>query len=144
VNDMAPREAPAGWCIATLGEVASIVAGVGFPTHLQGLTDEEVPVYKVGDVSLAWQERRVRLEASPNTVSVETARRLAARLVPAGATVFAKIGAAIALNRRAITSRPCLVDNNVMAAIPDEDVLDQRFLFYASSAESVGEPIWLR
>jgi len=37
---------------------------------------------------------------------------LRAKPIPAGTTVFAKIGEAIRSNKRAITTVPCLIDNN--------------------------------
>jgi type I restriction enzyme S subunit len=102
---------------------------VGFPENIQGRQDLAVPVFKVGDISIAAKEGRTLLDTSPNTVDQKTAQNLMKVLIPPGATVFAKIGAAIGLNRRAITARPCIVDNNVMAAVPNTACIDPIFLF---------------
>jgi type I restriction enzyme S subunit len=102
---------------------------VGFPENIQGRQYLAVPVFKVGDISLAAREGRTLLDTSPNTVDQKTAGNLMKVLIPPGATVFAKIGAAIGLNRRAITARPCIVDNNVMAAVPNTNCIEPLYLF---------------
>lgn len=119
-----------GWINVSLGECVTLVAGVGFPKHLQGQTGQEVPVYKVGDISRLVTGGGRFLRESPNTLSMQEALNLASRLVPKDATAFAKIGAAIALNRRAVTTRLCFFDNNVFAAIPAEDCLHPILLYY--------------
>jgi len=112
-----------------LGEVCEIVAGVGIPEKIQGQTDLSVPIFKVGDISRAWQRKQIQLLTSMNTLSDEAAFDLSKRLIPSGATLFAKIGAAIALNRRAIAGCPCIVDNNVMALLPRPGI-SSLYIFY--------------
>lgn len=102
---------------ARLGDVANIVSGVGFPKEIQGQADGEVPVFKVGDISKALKSGTRYLRTSPNHLSKEGARKLATNLMPAGTTVFAKIGEGLKLNRRAILAQPSLVDNNVMGLV---------------------------
>ena len=50
--------------------------------------------------------------------------------MPKGTVVFAKIGEALKLNRRAITVCDCLVDNNAMGIAPDPDFLREGYFFY--------------
>jgi type I restriction enzyme S subunit len=89
-----------------------------------------VPFYKVGDISEAWKRNELTLNKANHYVSLEEAKQLRAKLLPQNTTVFAKIGAAIALNRRAMLSVPSLVDNNVMGLHPRVANLDPGFLFY--------------
>ncbi|MFN7504720.1 MAG: restriction endonuclease subunit S, partial [Limnobacter sp.] len=42
--------------------------------------------------------------------------------------IFAKVGAALLLNRRRILSRPTIIDNNMMAAVPS-NAADTEFLY---------------
>ena len=122
--------APPGWIHVYLGDCIDLVAGVGFPKRLQGQKNEAIPVYKVGDISSLAASGGRYLRESPNTLSFQEAEGLARRLVPSNATAFAKTGAAIALNRRAVTTQPCLIDNNVFAAVPSKECLDPIFLYY--------------
>ena len=102
--------------VLVLGDVADVIAGVGFPKDMQGGQDGAIPVFKVGDISTAWLQGKSLLHESRNYLSAEDAKSLG-KCVPAGATVFAKIGEALRLNRRVMLGRPALVDNNVMGLV---------------------------
>src|SRR5699024_7115947 len=54
----------------------------------------------------------------------------AATALPAGAIVFAKVGAAVYLERKRILGIPSCVDNNMAAFIPDSTQIDNRFAYY--------------
>ena len=90
-------EIPAHWRAVPLKRIGELQAGAGFPDDEQGLFDEEVPFFKVGDMGMAGNEREMRVHQ--HSVSQATARRLGAFLFPAGSIVFAKVGAALLLNR---------------------------------------------
>ena len=124
--------------IARLGDVAEVVAGVGFPKDLQGKEHAEVPVFKVGDISAAWTSGQRQLRSSRNYLTAPQAASLG-RLVPAGATVFAKIGEALRLNRRAVLAQPSLVDNNVMGLVPRPEQLSPMYLFYFMQTVDLGQ-----
>ena len=119
-----------GWQQLTLGTECDILAGFGFPERFQGKTSGDLPFFKVGDISETWKRGEVFLTRANHYVSRAESRELRAKPLPENTTVFAKIGAAIALNRRAILSEPSLVDNNVMGLHPASDKLDYRFLFH--------------
>jgi type I restriction enzyme S subunit len=121
---------PAGWQYLTLGRECHILAGFGFPERFQGKSSGDLPFFKVGDISEAWKRGEVFLSRAKHYVSHAESRELRAAPLPANTTVFAKIGAAIALNRRAILSEPSLVDNNVMGLHPASDNLNYKFLFH--------------
>ena len=117
-----------------LGLVVDVVSGSGFPDRFQGISDEELPFYKVS--SLANVDRQV-LTDSENTVSREIADQLGARIIPSQSVVMAKIGAALLLARYALTSRPSCIDNNMQALVPHQGVIVSRFLAYAMEDVSI-------
>jgi type I restriction enzyme S subunit len=121
---------PPNWIRANLADVCDIFPGYGFPESLQGRTEGEVPFFKVGDISEAWKRGAIHLSTANHYISRKEVASLSARLLPPATTVFAKIGAAIALNRRAMLSVPSLVDNNVMGLHPNEAILNAAYLFY--------------
>ncbi|HEV2462249.1 MAG TPA: restriction endonuclease subunit S [Acidobacteriaceae bacterium] len=123
-------EVPNGWAGATLAEVSLVLSGYGFPEHLQGNSEGDLPFYKVGDISEAWKRGDSFLRRAEHYLSLEEAERLKARPFPPGTTVFAKIGAAIGLNRRALLSEPSLVDNNMMGLVPNADLIRDKYLFH--------------
>ena len=121
---------PPGWKLTTLGESCRVLAGFGFPERLQGRTQGEIPFFKVGDISAVWKRNERFLNDAKHYISYADASSIRARPLPANTIVFAKIGAAIALNRRAMLGTAALVDNNIMGLSPSFDNLDARFLFH--------------
>jgi type I restriction enzyme S subunit len=121
-----------------LGHVADVVSGVGFPKEMQGRVEGEVPVFKVGDISNALKSGTRHLRRSPNHLSKEAAKHLSKNLMPAGTTVFAKIGEGLKLNRRGILAQPSLVDNNVMGLIPKAGVVAPDYLYYFMQTVDLG------
>jgi type I restriction enzyme, S subunit len=116
------------WTPLRLGRVGWFLAGAGFPHEFQGVEGAELPFFKVGDTNLPGNERELR--SAPNTVSRLTARQLGARICPAGAIAFPKVGATLLGNKRRLTVRDCLFDNNMMALVPTAEH-DPTFLLYA-------------
>ena len=113
-----------------LGDVCLFYSGTGFPVQYQGKTSGELPFYKVGDITNNVVSGNTRLSMCSNYVSRQVAKELNGSILPANTIVFAKIGEALKLNRRAITNCDCLVDNNVMGIAPNPDVLRIGFFFY--------------
>jgi len=111
----------------TLGELCELRGGVAFPHRFQGRSRGEFPFIKVSDLSRPGNE--LFIVGAENSLDAEAAAELRARPVPAGSVIFAKIGEAIRQNRKRLTTRPTLLDNNLMAAVPREGV-DPRFLYY--------------
>jgi type I restriction enzyme S subunit len=111
-------EIPAHWRSLTLKRIGHLKAGAGFPDDEQGIQDAELPFYKVGDLGAPGNERDMQVHQ--HSVSRETARRLRANIFPAGAIVFAKVGAALLLNRRRLLTRSSCIDNNMMGFIPGD------------------------
>ena len=92
----------AGWEVKTLKEVADIQSGSGFPEKFQGISDQNIPFYKVSDMNLVGNEREMIFEN--NTISESVRAQLGASIFPEGSTIFPKIGGAIFTNKKRITS----------------------------------------
>ncbi|WP_167388399.1 restriction endonuclease subunit S [Pseudomonas mosselii] len=122
-------ELPRSWHITSLGEIGLVQSGVGFPNQAQGLTSGDYPVYKVSDVSRSVLQAKGNLKSANNYVSKETAASLKGYIFPAGSTLFAKIGEALKLNRRAFVIQEGLADNNVMGYKAEPGVSD-RFVYH--------------
>ena len=122
-------ELPAGWVETTLGSIGEVKSGVGFPVEAQGKISGKYPVYKVSDISKAVLFAGGELLRSANYVSEEVSSSLKGHIFPNGTVLFAKIGEALRLNRRAIVHARGLADNNVMG-FKAGDGLDDKFIFY--------------
>lgn len=116
------------WTDLQLGDLCAFKAGSAFPQAQQGLSEGDFPFIKVSDMNLVGNE--VRIIAANNWVMLETATELKAKPLPEGTPIFAKIGEALKANRVRRLSRPTIVDNNMMGALPNETVVDEAFLFY--------------
>lgn len=102
---------------------------MGFPLEMQGQTEGVYPVYKVGDVSRGVLLDGGILRRSTNYVDAEAAAVLKGHIFPKGSILFAKIGEALRLNRRAIIFREGLADNNVMGFKAAQGI-DDGFLYH--------------
>jgi len=118
---------PYTWKTKMLGTICQLSGGYGFPDSFQGSVEGELPFIKVSDMSLPGNERDI-VNAN-NYVSMRIANSMRWKPFPAGAVVFAKVGAALKLNRRRILIKPTLIDNNMMAAIP-QGGFDSAFLYH--------------
>ena len=113
-----------------LGQVCDFYSGTGFPVVYQGKDNGELPFYKVGDIAANVTSGNTYLSFCSNFISRLEAAELRGTIIPQNTVVFAKIGEALKLNRRAITSCDCLIDNNAMGIAPKEDVLRVGYFFY--------------
>lgn len=111
-----------------LADVATIDSGAGFPIPYQGTEGQEFPFLKVSDMNLSGNEREIL--RWNHSVSAEVRGKLRAKAFPAGSLIFPKIGAAIGTNKKRQLTRPSCVDNNVMAAVPNGNLLEADFLYF--------------
>jgi type I restriction enzyme, S subunit len=103
-----------------LGDYCTFVSGTGFPIEFQGKTNGDFPFIKVSDMKSVGNE--LRIWSSNNWIDNNEIGKFKNGLVPANSIVFAKIGLAVEKNRIRITTVPTIIDNNMMAAIPKENV----------------------
>jgi restriction endonuclease S subunit len=109
-----------------LRHAARLIRGTGFPHEYQGRESGDLPFFKVGDLSRPSRERL--LTECENWIDRGTAELLRARPAPAGSVLLPKIGAAMLLRTRRITSRESVFDNNVLAVVPF--AIEPRYLRY--------------
>lgn len=102
------------WKKITLYNICDILPGYTFPEVLQGKQYGQYPFCKVSDISKAISDDGGLLHRAINYVDSADLSILKAKPIPIGTTVFAKIGEALRLNRRAISTMECLIDNNAV------------------------------
>lgn len=130
-------QVPEHWEVKRLKDVGSLMAGAGFPHEFQGIEDEKYPFFKVGDLANSSDGRK--MIRGEHSISRKTASILRARIIPPNAIIYAKIRAALLLNRRRITAIPCCIDNNMTAFVPTAGKIDTTFSFYWFSTLDFGE-----
>lgn len=116
--------------MAKLGDVCDFYSGTGFPNVYQGNKHGKYPFYKVSDISKNVISGNVELISCDNYIDDDVVNVIKGTIIPPHCVVFAKIGEALKLNRRALTSCYCLVDNNVMGIQANKLYLDSRYFYY--------------
>lgn len=125
-------QAASEWIQMPLSKICNILQGYGFPVALQGKTAGKYPFSKVSDISRAVAENGGILVEAANYIDDEDLKKLRVKPIPKGATVFAKIGEALRLNRRAYVQRDCLIDNNATALKAIDGAAKDYFVYLLS------------
>ena len=113
------------WEQRKLGELGFAQSGIGFPAAEQGGT-EGTPFFKVSDMNTPGNEHE--LVVSNNYVTAEQIVRMGWRPInQVPAIFFAKVGAAVMLNRKRLVNKPFLLDNNTMTFSMDSSLLNTQF-----------------
>ena len=113
------------WEQRKLGELGKARSGIGFPDAEQG-GKEGVPFYKVSDMNNVGNEHE--MVAANNYVTREQIARKGWKPIDeVPAIFFAKVGAAVLLNRKRLCRFPFLLDNNTMAYSLSKDQWDADF-----------------
>ncbi|WP_137809114.1 MULTISPECIES: restriction endonuclease subunit S [unclassified Gordonia (in: high G+C Gram-positive bacteria)] len=116
------------WEDRAAGDIGEFKGGSGFPIRFQGETSGEYPFYKVSDMNSA--HNGLFMTVASNYISEHQRKQISAVVMPANAIIFAKVGAAVFLERKRILTRPSCVDNNMAAFTVDETRADVRFIYY--------------
>lgn len=124
------------WKTSKIGDFGAFVSGSCFPLAHQGRQGEKYPFYKVSDFNNPGNERY--LKQANNYVSPEVADSLGCKIIPPKAIVIAKIGAAIFLERKKLTTVCCCIDNNMLAFIPFVEAAAQ-FICYIFQSMRFGD-----
>ena len=101
------------WEQRKLGDVGKARSGVGFPDTEQGGTIG-VPFFKVSDMNSNGNENEM-IVANNYVTAEQIATHGWSPIVELPAIFFAKVGAAVMLNRKRLCRFPFLLDNNTMA-----------------------------
>lgn len=120
------------WVDLRAGDLGTFRGGSGFAPRFQGAVSGPIPFFKVSDMNNDGNELFMR-EAN-NYVTEVQRKSMGAVLMPADAIVFAKVGAAVFLERKRILTMPSCIDNNMAAYTVDKSRVTARFLHYLLSA----------
>lgn len=101
------------WEERKLGELGKTQSGIGFPDAEQG-GSEGIPFFKVSDMNNIGNEYEMR-NANHYVSNEQIERKKWKPIEDVPAIIFAKVGAAIMLNRKRLVTSPFLIDNNTMA-----------------------------
>lgn len=118
---------PSDWDVVAIKDIAKVRGGSGFPEAYQGQKTGKYPFIKVSDVSLPGNEKYIT--RSNNYVDEKVTQELGLNVFEPNTIVFAKVGAALLLNRRRILTRKTIIDNNMMGATPYFDKINFEYLF---------------
>ena len=129
------RDAPE-WEVGRCSDIAKVLTGYGFPEKFQGSKKGKYPFYKVSDISRAIEKGEYISEAK-NYIDSDVLKKIHGKSVPIGTIIFAKIGEAIRLNRRVITTKPAVIDNNTAGVKAIKEKSSDEFLFYLWSNVSL-------
>lgn len=110
-----------------IGSVCRFKGGNAFVPDMQGRKSGDIPFIKVSDMNLP--RNSVEIREAANYVDDCDLASMKAKPFPVGSVVFAKVGAALFLNRRRMIVTPTCIDNNMMGAIPDTAKVSSEFLF---------------
>lgn len=116
-------EMPESWKLVRLGEACDVLASsITFKQAEVKTGDSMVLGVKVSDMNIPGNEKY--LKTSGTTFYFSDTKRL----VPPGAIVFPKRGAAIATNKKRMSVSYSLLDPNLIAIVPKQDLLPD-FIF---------------
>ncbi|EFG26833.1 restriction endonuclease S subunit [Scardovia inopinata] len=110
------------WEQRKLGDVGNLYSGYAFPNSEQG-GKNGILFLKVSDMNLAGNELEIT-KAKNYVTNKQIAIYGWKPVIDLPAIIFAKVGAAIMLNRKRICTKPFLLDNNTMAYSPNPMNLD--------------------
>ena len=119
---------PDDWEVVSADSIGRFRGGSGFPTVDQGNTSGDYPFFKVSDMNNEGNE--TFMEAANNYISEQTRVRLGATAFPPNTIVFAKVGAAVFLERKKLLAKPSCLDNNMVGYILSDNRVDHRYIHF--------------
>lgn len=119
------------WRKMKIRDVATTATGRAFPDRFQGVTEGTIPYFKVSDMGLPGNERR--LTHAPNWLTDTSAAVVKPRVCPPGTVVFPIIGAALMTEKRRVLAQPSAFDQNVMGLVLREFVTSEYMLAVMSN-----------
>ncbi|MGZ1213718.1 restriction endonuclease subunit S [Lactobacillus delbrueckii subsp. bulgaricus] len=113
------------WEQCKLGDVGTFKGGFGFPENEQG-NDSGIPFYKVSDMNdryNALMMKRASNYVSDSQIDINNWKPILGQNI-----IFAKVGAAVYLERKRKVVGPFLLDNNMMSFQPKNADID--YIYY--------------
>lgn len=103
----------------------------------QGGTAGEYPFFKVSDMNNEGNE--TFMTAANHYISEQTRKRVGATVFPTGSIVFAKVGAAVFLERKKILGQASCIDNNMAAFVLDRSRADVGYVHSLLLSKKLGD-----
>jgi type I restriction enzyme, S subunit len=125
------------WETKKPSEMGYFISGNGFPIIYQGEKSGDYPFFKVSDMNN--DGNATFMKAANHYVSKDIAKKLCANIVPTNSIVFAKIGAAIFLERKKILAQESCLDNNMMAFVTNDSAANHRYFHYLLLSIELGK-----
>ncbi len=116
------------WEVKRLGDLGTFRGGSGFPIRYQGGVEGQYPFFKVSDMNNVGNA--TFMVNSNHWISEEVRKQIGVHTLPKNSIVFAKIGAAIFLERKRILSQESLIDNNMMGFVPNDAMADVQYMHF--------------
>ena len=114
------------WEQRKLGDFGKCKSGIGFPDSQQG-GQTGIPFFKVSDMNTAGNEKIMHI--SNNYVTEQQITNNSWNVIKSPAVLFAKVGAAVMLNRKRLILSDFLLDNNTMTYPINTDSFDTDFCY---------------
>jgi len=124
------------WETLAASAIGVFKGGSGFPLSAQGNQGVEYPFFKVSDMNNEGNE--TFMTAANHYISEQTRKRIGATVIPADSIVFAKVGAAVFLERKKILGQASCIDNNMAAFILDKSRADVGFVHALLLSKKLG------
>ena len=125
------------WEYVEAGDIGCFRGGSGFQTKHQGATSGRYPFFKVSDMNN--EGNATFMEMANNYISETVRKQLGATAFPDKSIVFAKVGAAVFIERKKILTKVSCIDNNMAAFMLDESLAYYRFIHYVLLNKKLGD-----
>lgn len=127
---------PEDWRTLPAREIGAFRGGNGFPLTAQREASGAYPFFKVSDMNNEGNETLMTI--ANHYISEKTRKRIGATVFPAESIVFAKVGAAIFLERKKILGQASCIDNNMAAFVLDRSCADVGFIHSLLLSKKLG------
>lgn len=120
---------PEHWEDISFKHIFDIIGGNGFRVDLQGQTTGDYPFYKTSDINGSDQY----IDHANNYVNQDIVDKERYNIIPQNAIILSKIGEALRKNHRKVSTKKCVIDNNLQALVAKRnDSID--YLYYLMCA----------
>ncbi len=136
-NESQTIHVPHDWKLGKLADFGVFRSGNGFPLAFQGHQSGDFPFFKVSDLS--GEGNQLFMNNANHYISEGVRKKLGAIRFEPGSIVFAKIGAAIFLERKRLLTQESCLDNNMMAFTLTDDKAFPRFFHYLFQRIEIGK-----
>jgi len=115
------------WDKISIRKIAKIKGGNAFPEEYQNGNNGNIPFYKVSDMNNIYNNKYMTI--SNNFIDMKTLNKIKATIIERNSIIFAKVGAAVFLERKRILRYDSCIDNNLMALTLKQN-LNIEFIYY--------------